>query len=116
MKILSFRSNDPNFKTDPGVLPNAKQAVKNGIDIIKTPFQHTEMSDRGPDSVKEKIQEALDHFLSDSSSSELSPDNTDNLLIAKPPAPTTVAPVPPAAPPVAANPAAPAGNPDRSGS
>ena len=23
MKILSFRSNDPNFKTDPGVLPNA---------------------------------------------------------------------------------------------
>ena len=122
MKILSFRSNDPNFKTDPGVLPNAKQAVKNGIDIIKTPFQHTEMSDRGPDAVKEKIQEALDHFLSDSSSSELSPDDTDDLLIAKPPAPTTAAPAPaavpaaPAAPPVAVNPAAPASNPDRSGS
>ena len=127
MKILSFRSNDPNFKTDPGVLPNATQAVKNGIDIIKTPFQHTEMSDRGPDSVKEKIQEALDHFLSDSSSSELSPNNTDNLLIAKPQAPTTATPAPaavpapaaapaPAVPPVAANPAAPASNPDRSGS
>jgi len=43
MKILSFRSNDPNFKTDPGVLPSATQAVKNGIDIIKTPFQHTQM-------------------------------------------------------------------------
>src|SRR5580692_941547 len=41
MKILSFRSNDPNFKTDPGVLPDAQQAVKDGIDIIKTPFQHT---------------------------------------------------------------------------
>jgi hypothetical protein len=127
MKILSFRSNDPNFKTDPGVLPNPAQAVKNGINIIKTPFQHTDMSDRGPDSVKEKIQEALDHFLSDGSSSELSPNNTDNLLIAKPQAPTTATPAPaavpapaatpvPAVPPVAANPAAPASNPDRSGS
>jgi hypothetical protein len=122
MKILSFRSNDPNFKTDPGVLPNPAQAIKNGINIIKTPFQHTDMSDRGPDSVKEKIQEALDNFLSDSSSSELSPNNTDNLLIAKPPAPTTATPAPaaatpaPAVPPIAANPPAPASNPDRSGS
>ena len=117
MKILSFRSNDPNFKTDPGVLPNARQAVKNGIDIIKTPFQHTQMSDRGPDSVKEKIQEALDHFLNDSSSSELSPNSTDNLLIAKPPAPTPNTPAPGAATPAApvvANPAAP--DPERSGS
>jgi hypothetical protein len=114
MKILSFRSDDPNFKTDPGVLPNAKQAVKNGIDIIKTPFQHTQMSDRGPDSVKEKIQEALDRFLSDSSSSELSPNNTDNLLIAKPPAPTPNTPAPNTAAPVVANPAAPGA--ERSGS
>jgi hypothetical protein len=114
MKILSFRSDDPNFKTDPGVLPNARQAVKNGIDIIKTPFQHTQMSDRGPDSVKEKIQEALDHFLSDSSSSELSPDNTDNLLIAKPPAPTPNTPAHGAPAPVVANPVAP--GPGRSGS
>jgi hypothetical protein len=117
MKILSFRSNDPNFKTDPGVLPSATQAVKNGIDIIKTPFQHTQMSDRGPDSVKEKIQEALDHFLSDSSTSELSPNATDNLLIAKPPAPSTSAPtttVPRA--PAVANPAAAASSPARSGS
>lgn len=115
MKILSFRSDDPNFKTDPGVLPNARQAIKNGIDIIKTPFQHTQMSDRGPDSVKQKIQEALDHFLSDSSSSELSPNNTDNVLIAKPPAPNTPAPnaTTPAAP-IVANPAPP--GPGRSGS
>ena len=117
MKILSFRSNDPNFKTDPGVLPSAAQAVKDGIDIIKTPFQHTQMSDRGPDSVKEKIQQALDNFLTDSSSSELSPNNTDNLLIAKPPtaaAPAPTAAVPPA--PVATNPAAPASDPAHSGS
>jgi hypothetical protein len=117
MKILSFRSNDPNFKTDPGVLPSTAQAVKDGIDIIKTPFQHTQMSDRGPDSVKEKIQQALDNFLTDSASSELSPNNTDNLLIAKPPAaaaPAPTAAVPPA--PVATNPAAPAPDPAHSGS
>jgi hypothetical protein len=119
MKILSFRSNDPNFKTDPGVLPSTAQAVKDGIDIIKTPFQHTQMSDRGPDSVKEKIQQALDNFLTDSSSSELSPNNTDNLLIAKPPAApanaaTPTAPVPPA--PVVTKPAALASDPARSGS
>jgi alpha/beta hydrolase fold len=114
MKILSFRSNDPNFKTDPGVLPSTAQAVKDGIDIIKTPFQHTQMSDRGPDSVKEKIQQALDNFLTDSSSSELSPNNTDNLLIAKPPAATPPAPAPAA--PVVSNPAPPASAPARSGS
>src|SRR6202041_3113048 len=36
MKILSFRSQDPNFQTDPGVLPTAQQSKKDGIDIIKT--------------------------------------------------------------------------------
>src|SRR5580700_434325 len=56
MKILSFRSTDPNFKTDPGVLPTPQQAKTDGIDIVKTQFQHTDMSDRGPDAVKEKIQ------------------------------------------------------------
>ena len=102
MKILSFRSKDPHFKTDPGVLPSAQQAVKDGIDIIKTPFQHTEMSDRGPDSVKEKIQGTLDRFLGGSSSSELSPNNTDKPLVSNRPAP---APSPPAAPaPVVSNP------------
>jgi hypothetical protein len=83
MKILSFRSNDPNFKTDPGVLPDAAVAKKDGIDIVKTKFQHTDMSDRGPDSVKETIQATLDHFLSDSASSELSPAATDKPLIAE---------------------------------
>jgi pimeloyl-ACP methyl ester carboxylesterase len=82
LKILSFRSNDPNFKTDPGVLPDAAQAKQDDIDIVKTKFQHTDMSDRGPDSVKEKIQATLDHFLGDSASSELSPADTDKPLIA----------------------------------
>jgi hypothetical protein len=134
MKILSFRSDDPEFKTDPGVLPNAAQAVKNGIDIIKTPFQHTQMSDRGPESVKEKIQEALDKFLG--ATSDLSPNDTDNPLIGKPPAPTATpeatapesaspnpsasnaqAPAEPVAPkPIVSNPPTPAPGATKSGS
>jgi hypothetical protein len=83
MKILSFRSNDPNFKTDPGVLPTPEQAKAEGIDIVKTPFQHTWMSDRGPEDAREQIQSTLEKFLGRSSSSDLSPVPTDNPLIAK---------------------------------
>lgn len=81
LKILSFRSKDPNFRTDPGVLPTPEQAKADGIDIVSTKFQHTDMSDRGPDSVKEKIQATLDHFLSDSATSDLAPVNTDKPII-----------------------------------
>jgi hypothetical protein len=84
LKILSFRSKDPNFKTDPGVLPTVEEAVKDGIDIVKTNAQHTDMSDRGPDSVKETIQATLDHFLSQSSSSELSAVDTEKLIVENP--------------------------------
>jgi predicted esterase len=81
LKILSFRSKDPNFKTDPGVLPTTEE---DGVTIVKTAAQHTDMSDRGPDRVKENIQSTLDQFLSDSSTSELSPTNTDNPMISSP--------------------------------
>ena len=84
LKILSFRSDDPNFKTDPGVLPTAQQ---DGVDIVKTKFQHTDMSDRGPDSVKERIQATLDEFLSDGNASELAPAPNDNLIISNAGAP-----------------------------
>jgi len=84
LKILSFRSKDPNFKTDPGVLPTPQEARQDGIDIVKTNAQHTDMSDRGPDSVKEKIQATLDHFLSDSASSELSAVDTEKLIVSNP--------------------------------
>lgn len=83
MKILSFRSDDPNFKTDPGVLPTPEQAKAEGIDIVKTPFQHTWMSDRGPENAREQIQSTLDKFLGESAASDLSPVPTDNPLIAK---------------------------------
>jgi hypothetical protein len=87
MKILSFRSKDPNFQTDPGVLPTPEQAKADGIDIVNTKFQHTDMSDRGPDSVKETIQATLDKFLGDGSSSELAPVPTDNLIFSNAGAP-----------------------------
>lgn len=83
LKILSFRSSDPNFKTDPGVLPMPQQANADGVDIVKTQFQHTDMSDRGPDSVKETIQATLDRFLGDAASSDLAPVPTDKPLIAQ---------------------------------
>ncbi len=87
MKILSFRSKDPNFRTDPGVLPTPEQAKADGIDIVNTKFQHTDMSDRGPDSVKEAIQATLDEFLGNGSSSELTPVPTDNLIFSNAGAP-----------------------------
>jgi hypothetical protein len=81
LKILSFRSQDPNFKTDPGVLPTPSQAKADAISIIKTQFQHTDMSDRGPYAVQERIQATLDQFPSKGSSSELAPAPTDNLIV-----------------------------------
>src|ERR1700731_4143382 len=81
LKILSFRSKDPNFITDPGVLPTAQQAKAGGIDIVPTQFQHTWMSGRGPDSAKERIQATLDEFLGNGSASELAPADTNNLIV-----------------------------------
>jgi len=84
LKILSFRSKDPNFKTDPGVLPTPSQAKIDGIDIINTGALHTQLSDRGPDSVKEKIQATLDKFLRDSAVSDLAPTDTTQPMIMNP--------------------------------
>jgi hypothetical protein len=81
LKILSFRSKDPNSKTDAGVLPTPQQAKAGGIDIVPTQFQHTWMSDRGPDSAKERIQATLDEFLGNGSASELAPADTNNLIV-----------------------------------
>jgi hypothetical protein len=81
LKILSFRSTDPNFQTDPGVLPNPAQGKPGGVDIVHTQFQHTWMSDRGPDPAKQRIQATLDQFLGNGSASELAPANTDNLAV-----------------------------------
>jgi dienelactone hydrolase len=81
LKILSFRSKDPNFQTDPGVLPTPQEAKTEGIDIVSTQFQHTWMSDRGPDSAKARIQATLDQFLGNGNASELAPADTNNLIV-----------------------------------
>ena len=64
-KILSFRSKDPVFKADPGVVPDDEMCQKAGITVVKTTYQHTDLSDRGPDGVKSTIQSILDRFLND---------------------------------------------------
>jgi len=66
-KILSFRSKDPQFKTDPGVVPNEDVCEKSGITVVQTGYRHTDMSDRGSDDVKSTIEGTLDKFLEDDS-------------------------------------------------
>jgi hypothetical protein len=63
VKILSFRSKDPVFKADPGVVPDDDTCAKAGIEVVKTDFQHTDLSDRGPDNVKASIQARVEEFL-----------------------------------------------------
>jgi hypothetical protein len=70
-KVLSFRSKDEHFKADPGVVPSKST---DDMDIVRTDAQHTDMSDRGPDTLKEKIQADLDRFLD--ATSKLSPVKT----------------------------------------
>jgi len=62
-KILSFRSKDPQFRADPGVVPDDETCLKAGIKVVKTDFRHTDLSDRGPDHVKASIQATVDKFL-----------------------------------------------------
>jgi pimeloyl-ACP methyl ester carboxylesterase len=64
-KILSLRSNDPQFKADPGVLPSKEEADIAGITLVHTDFQHNDMRDTGPDNAKRTIQSMLDKFLAD---------------------------------------------------
>jgi len=66
-KILSFRSKDPAFKTDPGVIPPEDVREKSGIEVVQTGFQHNDMRDTGPDQAKASIQGMLDKFLEDDS-------------------------------------------------
>jgi len=66
-KILSFRSRDPVFKADPGVVPDDEICEKAGITVVRTLFQHNDMRDTGPDEAKASIQGTLDKFLEDDS-------------------------------------------------
>jgi alpha/beta hydrolase fold len=68
VKILSFRSTDPHFKPDPGVIPDEEMCRKAGITVVKTEFQHNELSDRGSDRVKTTIQALVHKFIDDDGS------------------------------------------------
>jgi hypothetical protein len=72
-KILSFRSKDPVFKADPGVVPDEDVCEKSGITVVNTGFQHNDMRDTGPDNAKSTIQGMLDKFLDDTDNSQLAP-------------------------------------------
>ena len=72
-KILSFRSKDPVFKADPGVIPDDDVCEKSGITVVNTGFQHNDMRDTGPDKAKTSIETMLDKFLNDTDNSELAP-------------------------------------------
>jgi hypothetical protein len=88
-KILSFRSKDAVFKPDPGVVPDPDACDKAGITVVDTGYQHTDMSDRGPDNVKSTIQGMLDKFLNDTDS-DIAPVNTNAPKIATEPGPVAL--------------------------
>jgi pimeloyl-ACP methyl ester carboxylesterase len=75
-KILSFRSRDPVFKPDPGVVPDDEICQKAGITVIRTAYQHNELSDRGSNEVKASIQAMLDKFLSEDDDTPAAPAGT----------------------------------------
>jgi alpha/beta hydrolase fold len=75
-KILSFRSKDPQFKTDPGVIPSEEECEKAGITVVKTDFQHNDMRDTGSEEAKTSIQGMLDKCLADTESDDVKPVET----------------------------------------
>jgi pimeloyl-ACP methyl ester carboxylesterase len=90
-KIISFRSKDPVFKADPGVIPSDDICQKAGITVVRTSFQHNDMRDTGPDEAKSAIEDMLDKMLDDDS--DLRPADTRT-----PPIMTDAGPVAPYAP------------------
>jgi hypothetical protein len=93
-KILSFRSKDPQFKTDPGVIPSEDVCEKAGITVVNTAFQHNDMRDTGPEEAKSSIQAMLDKFLVEADS-DLAPVETKASPVLDEPGP--VAPYAPVA-------------------
>ena len=76
-KILSFRSHDPVFKTDPGVIPSKDECTKDGITVVRTNFQHNDMRDTGSEEAKASIEDMLDKFLAQTDdSSDVAPVET----------------------------------------
>lgn len=97
-KILSFRSKDPVFKTDPGVIPPEEVREKSGITVVQTGFQHNDMRDDGADAAKASIQGMLDKYLEQDSPLRPVTTQTSPLMIEAGPVAPYVPVTPPAAP------------------
>jgi len=89
-KILSFRSKDPVFKADPGVVPDEDVCEKSGITVVNTGFQHNDMRDTGPDTAKTSIQTMLDKFLNDTDNSAITPVTTTPDVLTNAPGPVAL--------------------------
>ncbi|MHC2439630.1 alpha/beta fold hydrolase [Bradyrhizobium sp. USDA 4451] len=89
IKILSFRSRDPVFKADPGVVPDDETCARLGIKVVRTEFHHNDLSDRGPNSAKSSIQAGVEQFL-DEDAGETTP--TMPLIAAAAPTSANAAP------------------------
>jgi alpha/beta hydrolase fold len=89
-KILSFRSKDPVFKPDPGVIPADEDCEKAGITVVNTGFQHNDMRDTGPDEAKASIEGMLNKFLSDTTESDIAPVDSSVPKIATEPGPVAL--------------------------
>jgi len=81
-RILTFRSKDPEFQPDAGVVP---QGDSKDVTVVNTKYRHTDMSDRGPNGLKLSIEETLSKFLNKGKGSELAPVNTDKIDVPPPP-------------------------------
>jgi hypothetical protein len=97
-KILSFRSKDPVFKTDPGVIPPEDTREKSGITVVQTSFQHNDMRDTGSDEAKASIQGMLDKYIEDESPLRQVITQTTPLMTEAGPVAPYVPVTPPAAP------------------
>jgi pimeloyl-ACP methyl ester carboxylesterase len=65
-KMISFRSNGAEYyKPDSGVVPCTTSCEKDGIQVVMTGTHHNNLSDRGPDAVKDTITAELAKFLDD---------------------------------------------------
>jgi hypothetical protein len=62
-RLLSLRSLGGAYKPDPGVVPLEADREKEGIDVVMTGAPHTDLSDRGPEGLKERITSAISDFL-----------------------------------------------------
>src|ERR1700732_3280684 len=91
-KIISFRSKDPVFKPDPGVIPDDEICAKAGITVVRTSFQHNDMRDTGSEEAKTSIQGMLDKFLDTTDNSDVAPVEvkTQNAIVDPGPVPVFV--------------------------